>query len=69
MKIAHDQAAKIPAPVMAVMIDVGWIREFPFEIRPAAVRWIKRHGWEDATLRAAETAARLHMGEFGGATT
>lgn len=64
MKIAHDQAAKIPAPVLALMIDLGWVSEWPFEIRPAAVRWIRAHGWDGAVARAAETIKRLGKGEY-----
>lgn len=64
MKIAHEDAARISAVDMALMLDLGWVRAWPFEMRPAAVRWIKQYGWTEAMRRATETAARLRTGEF-----
>jgi hypothetical protein len=59
MRVAHADVGRIPVADLAVMIDIGWVREWPFEIRPAAVRYIKRNGWDEAMRRAYETAARL----------
>lgn len=64
MKIGHDEAARISAIDMAMMVDLGWVRQWPFEIRPVAMRWIKQHGWTEAMRRATETLVNLRRGEF-----
>lgn len=65
MKIAHDQVDRIPVADLAVMIDIGWVREWPFEVRPQVMRHLKRHGWEATMRRAYDTATRLRKVEEG----
>lgn len=56
MKIRHDDVHRIPAPDLAIMIDAGWVRHWPFEIRPAAVKYIDGNGWQAAMERATAAA-------------
>jgi hypothetical protein len=63
MKIAHQDVDRIPVADLALMLDIGWIREWPFEIRREAFRYIKRNGYEEAMRRARETAERLRKVE------
>lgn len=64
MKIRHQDVCRVSAPDMALMIDAGWVRHWPFEIRPAAVRYIRAHGWEKSMRRAVELVVRTGKGQF-----
>lgn len=45
MKIAHEDVSRIPAPDLAVLVALGWVKEWPCELVGGARQTLKRRGY------------------------
>lgn len=52
MKISHDDVARIPAPDLAILIALHWVREWPCELSSSSARVLKRSGYYELMRRA-----------------
>lgn len=65
MKIRHEDLPHLSPVDAAVLLAVGWVREWPWEMDRNIVRLFKKIGYYRLVERARETVlAQGHLGEL-----